>query len=70
MVPGTNGKAEEWITELQTHNEWKEQVHNIMEMYVRRCAGSFIEEKEFSMVWHYRNANIEQGKLRAFELCK
>ena len=27
-----------------------------------------IEEKDFSMVWHYRNANVEQGKLRAYEL--
>jgi trehalose 6-phosphate synthase/phosphatase len=57
-----------WLTDMQTHNEWKEQVHNIMEMYVRRCANSFVEEKDFSMVWHYRNANVEQGKLRAFEL--
>jgi trehalose 6-phosphate synthase/phosphatase len=39
-----------------------------MEMYVRRCPGSSIEEKEFSIVWHYRNANPEQGKLRALEL--
>ncbi|MGB8192088.1 MAG: trehalose-phosphatase, partial [Chitinophagaceae bacterium] len=61
-------KNSQWVTELQTHNEWKEQVHNIMEMYVRRCANSLVEEKEFSMVWHYRNANLEQGKLRAFEL--
>jgi len=61
-------KNSEWLTELQTHNEWKEQVHNIMEMYVRRCANTSLEEKEFSMVWHYRNANIEQGKLRALEL--
>lgn len=61
-------KNSEWITEVQTHNEWKEQVHNVMEMYVRRCANTFIEEKDFSMVWHYRNANNEQGKLRAFEL--
>jgi trehalose 6-phosphate synthase/phosphatase len=57
-----------WETDLQTHNEWKEQVHNVMEMYVRRCAGTLVEEKEFSMVWHYRNANLEQGKLRAYEL--
>jgi trehalose 6-phosphate synthase/phosphatase len=57
-----------WVTDIQTHNEWKGQVHNIMDMYVRRCANTFIEEKEFSMVWHYRNANVEQGKLRAFEL--
>ncbi|MDQ6609686.1 MAG: trehalose-phosphatase, partial [Bacteroidota bacterium] len=61
-------KGGEWITDLQTHNEWKEQVHNIMEMYVRRCAATFVEEKEFSMVWHYRNAAMEHGKLRALEL--
>lgn len=61
-------KDGEWKTELQTHHEWKEQVDNIMEMYVRRCANSFLEEKDYSMVWHYRNANVEQGKLRALEL--
>jgi len=61
-------KHGQWNTEVQTHNEWKEQVHNIMEMYARRCANSFVEEKEFSMVWHYRNCNVEQGKLRASEL--
>jgi trehalose 6-phosphate synthase/phosphatase len=39
-----------------------------MEMYVRRCVNSTVEEKDFSMVWHYRNANVDQGKLRASEL--
>jgi trehalose 6-phosphate synthase/phosphatase len=61
-------KNAEWVTEVQTHSEWKEQVHNMMEMYVRRCANSFIEEKDFSIVWHYRNCTIEQGKLRSLEL--
>jgi trehalose 6-phosphate synthase/phosphatase len=58
----------DWNTEVQTHSEWKEQVHNIMEMYVRRCPQTFVEEKEFSIVWHYRNANTELGKLKAKEL--
>lgn len=57
-----------WKTEVQGQNEWKERVHNIMEMYVRRCAHSFVEEKDFSIVWHYRNSSAEQGKLRALEL--
>jgi len=61
-------KDSAWKTDLQTHNEWKDGVHHLMEMFVRRCPGSFVEEKEFSMVWHYRNANMEQGKLRALEL--
>jgi len=61
-------KNGDWVTEIQTHSEWKEQVHNIMEMYVRRCPDSFIEEKDFSIVWHFRNCNVEQGKLRSLEL--
>jgi trehalose 6-phosphate synthase/phosphatase len=58
----------EWTTAVQTHSEWKENVHNIMEMYVRRCPNSFVEEKEFSIVWHYRNSNNEIGSLKAKEL--
>lgn len=63
-------KSNEWITEVQTNNGWKELVHTIMEMYVRRCANTLIEEKDFSMVWHYRNASVGQGALRAFELAR
>ena len=61
-------KQGKWVTEVQTHSEWKEQVNQLMEMYVRRCPNSFIEEKDFSIVWHYRNCNHEQGKLRSLEL--
>lgn len=57
-----------WHTEVPARSEWKEAVHNIMERYVRRCAHTFIEEKEFSIVWHYRNADAIQGRLRASEL--
>lgn len=57
-----------WVTEVQTHSEWKGQIHQIMEMYVRRCAHSFIEEKDFSIVWHYRESDPVQGKLRSAEL--
>ncbi|HYK56925.1 MAG TPA: trehalose-phosphatase, partial [Flavisolibacter sp.] len=62
------GKGSDWITQVQAPSEWKEHVHHLMEIYVRRCANSFIEEKDFSIVWHYRNANTDQGKLRALEL--
>ncbi len=62
------GKDSDWVTQVQAPSEWKEHVHHLMEIYVRRCANSFIEEKDFSIVWHYRNANADQGKLRALEL--
>lgn len=58
----------QWQAQVPIQNDWKHRVQTIMEIYERRCANSLIEEKEFSMVWHYRNAEPEQGKLRALEL--
>ncbi len=57
-----------WQTLVKVETGWKQQVLKIMEQYVKRCANTFIEEKEFCMVWHYRNANNEQSKLRSREL--
>jgi len=39
-----------------------------METYVDRTPGSFIEEKSYSLVWHYRKAPKGLGELRANEL--
>jgi len=49
-------------------NDWKEEIRPILELYVDRTPGSFIEEKEFSLVWHYRKADPELAQLRAREL--
>ncbi|MCL6559947.1 MAG: trehalose-phosphatase, partial [Firmicutes bacterium] len=48
--------------------EWKEEIRPILELYVDRTPGSFIEEKDFSLVFHYRKAEPELGSLRAREL--
>jgi trehalose 6-phosphate synthase/phosphatase len=47
---------------------WKPQIRPILEMYASRLAGSFVEEKEFSIVWHYRAADPDLGSARAKEL--
>lgn len=47
---------------------WKQEVWPILERYVDRTPGSFIEEKEFSLVWHYRKSDVELGSVRASEL--
>lgn len=52
-----------------THNtDWKEKVGAIMRNYVKRCANSFVEYKNYSLVWHYRNVDADQGNQRAKEL--
>ena len=57
-----------WETIENLTSEWKKEVHPILESWVDRTPGSFIEEKEFSLVWHYRKANPKLGELRASEL--
>lgn len=49
-------------------NQWKKQVYPIMDTYADRTPGSFIEEKTFSLAWHYRNVEVGLGNLRAVEL--
>lgn len=48
--------------------DWKEQVYPVLEHFVDRTPGSFIEEKEFSFVWHYRMSDPEFGEWLANEL--
>jgi trehalose 6-phosphate synthase/phosphatase len=39
-----------------------------MKRYADRLPGAFIEEKEYSLVWHYRAADAEVASVRAREL--
>jgi trehalose 6-phosphate synthase/phosphatase len=48
--------------------DWKPQIIPILQMYADRVPGSFVEEKEYSCVWHYRRADPELASLRAKEL--
>jgi len=57
-----------WETIETLTSDWKEEVYPILESWVDRTPGSFIEEKGFSLVWHYRKANPRLGQLRAREL--
>ncbi|PSR54729.1 bifunctional alpha,alpha-trehalose-phosphate synthase (UDP-forming)/trehalose-phosphatase [Adhaeribacter arboris] len=57
-----------WETILTLKNDWKREVRPIMEAYVNRTAGSFIEEKDYSLVWHYRRVPSGLGKLRSRDL--
>ena len=48
--------------------DWKEGVRPLLQLYVDRLPGALLEEKEFSLAWHYRRADPEQASLRAKEL--
>ncbi len=57
-----------WETIEPLRDDWKKQIRPVLEWYEDRTAGSFIEEKDFSLVWHYRKADPELASLRAREL--
>lgn len=61
-------KGGEWEIAEALTSDWKEQIRPILELCVDRISGSFIEEKEFSLVWHYRKADSSLSDIRAREL--
>jgi trehalose 6-phosphate synthase/phosphatase len=49
-------------------SSWMGQVRPILQLHVDRLPGALLEEKEFSLAWHYRRADPEQAWVRAKEL--
>jgi trehalose 6-phosphate synthase/phosphatase len=61
-------KNSDWRMLRQLNNDWKPRLFPLLERYADRLPGSFVEEKDFSLVWHYRAVDPEQGTLAAREL--
>ena len=58
----------QWNMKKNQAHEWKSRIRPIVERYADRLPGAFVEEKEFSLVWHYRTADPEQSELLVGEL--
>lgn len=61
-------RGKDWRLFKQAPNDWKPRIQPILEQNVDRLPGSFIEEKNFSLVFHYRNADLELAEVRVKEL--
>jgi len=57
-----------WEMLKPLRKDWKEQIKPILELFVDRTPGARLEEKDFSLVWHYRKTDQRLGELRAIEL--
>lgn len=57
-----------WKTTVNVPTEWKSQIRPILELFVDRIPASFIEEKDFSLTWHYRKSEIETASDAAKDL--
>lgn len=58
----------DWEMNISVSRDWKTEISPILEVYVDRTPGSFVEEKEFSLAWHYRNSDPGLAGIRAIEL--
>ena len=59
---------QQWQRAKAPSNPWIPEILAVFETFADRLPGSFIEEKEESIAWHYRMADPEQAELRAPEL--
>jgi trehalose 6-phosphate synthase/phosphatase len=64
------GPSQPWtyLKPLPDSSKWKDQVRPVLEHFVDRTPGSFLEEKELALVWHYRNAEPEFAEWLASEM--
>jgi trehalose 6-phosphate synthase/phosphatase len=60
--------GKKWQTIVAMKSDWKKEILPVLELYVNRTPGSFIEEKDYSLVWHYRKVETGLGELRTREL--
>jgi trehalose 6-phosphate synthase/phosphatase len=58
----------DWNMQQPLIVDWKPRLFPILQMHADWVPGAFVEEKDFSLVWHYRNADPEQGRMAAREL--
>jgi trehalose 6-phosphate synthase/phosphatase len=61
-------RNDNWQQTIPVSEQWKDEIRPIMQMFVSRCVGSFIEEKNNTIAWHYRNTAADLGFSRSREL--
>ncbi|MBP2833022.1 bifunctional alpha,alpha-trehalose-phosphate synthase (UDP-forming)/trehalose-phosphatase [Aquimarina sp. U1-2] len=60
--------GQDWELMERVDNQWFEAICPILESFTDRTPGSLVEEKRYSLAWHFRNVDPDLGKKRATEL--
>jgi trehalose 6-phosphate synthase/phosphatase len=61
-------RGKDWTPTIKVESNWKEKIRPTLQAYEDRLPGSLLEEKEFSLVWHFRAADPELAYVRSKEL--
>jgi trehalose 6-phosphate synthase/phosphatase len=48
--------------------EWMESVQLVLDYFCERTPRSFVEGRDTSLVWNYKHADVEFGRLQARDL--
>ena len=57
-----------WKELERLKTDWMKSIRPILETFVDRTPGTFIETKKYSLAWHYRTADPELARIRTIEL--
>jgi trehalose 6-phosphate synthase/phosphatase len=57
-----------WTNQVAENFTWKKEIISIFNQVTLKCPGSYVEEKSFSVTWHYRNAGSLSGEINSREL--
>jgi trehalose 6-phosphate synthase/phosphatase len=57
-----------WKEQITDNCLWKKPALQVFDQITSACPESFVEEKTFSLVWHYRNAGSQTGYDHSREL--
>src|SRR5690606_326842 len=61
-------KDDTWELRREFDQQWKPVIKTTMDLFSKRCPGSFVEEKNHTLAWHYRNVEPDAGFTRSREL--
>lgn len=62
-------KNSQWESIVELPDEvWKQEARKILDFYIDRTPGSFLEEKENALVWHFRKVEKDLAALRSSEM--
>ncbi len=61
-------RGTEWTLLEPAQNTWKNEVREVLLQYVDRTPGASLEEKDFSLAFHYRKVEAEIAPLRVREV--
>ncbi|KAK9804133.1 hypothetical protein WJX73_003206 [Symbiochloris irregularis] len=67
--PTASNASKEWVSLVDVPNtDWMESVQLVFDYFCERTPRSFVEARETSVVWNYKYADSEFGRLQARDL--